>query len=99
MELTAVSFAAVTTICYLLAQGLKATRLDRKWLPVICGALGGLLGVGAMYAGVPDFPAGDPLTAASVGIISGLAATGVNQAYRQLGGNSTRASEEQGGEP
>jgi len=33
---------------------------------------------------LPDFPAGDPLTAAAVGITSGLAATGVDQAWKQL---------------
>ena len=32
----------------------------------------------------PDFPAGDPLTALAVGIVSGLAATGTNQLIRQL---------------
>lgn len=50
----------------------------------ICGALGGLLGLAAMYINVPDFPAGDPLTALAVGIVSGLAATGTNQLIRQL---------------
>ena len=38
-----------------------------------------------LWLGLPDFPAGDPLTAVAVGIVSGLAATGVNQAVRQLG--------------
>ena len=45
---------------------------------------GGVLGVAALYLGLPDFPAGDPLTAAAVGIVSGLAATGVDQAVRQM---------------
>ena len=35
---------------------------------------------------MPDFPAGDYITAAAVGIESGLAATGINQAAKQLGG-------------
>lgn len=76
--------AAITVICYLAAQAVKATPLDNKWLPVICGVLGGILGVVALYTGLPNFPASDPLTAISVGIISGLAATGVNQIYKQL---------------
>lgn len=82
--------AAITVICYLAAQAVKATPLDNKWLPVICGVLGGILGVVALYTGLPNFPATDPLTAISVGIISGLAATGVNQIYKQLtsGSNS-----------
>ena len=33
---------------------------------------------------MPDFPAGDFLTALSVGIVSGLAATGVHEAGCQL---------------
>ena len=37
-----------------------------------------------MALAVPDFPAGDPVTALAVGIVSGFAATGVNQAAKQL---------------
>ena len=59
--------------------------LANKWLPSICGALGGLLGVAAMYINVPDFPAADPLTALAVGIVSGLAATGADQVIKQIG--------------
>ena len=70
-------------ICYLAAQAVKATALDNKWLPVICGVLGGALGVAGMYC-MPDYPANDLITAAAVGIVSGLAATGANQVYKQL---------------
>ena len=45
---------------------------------------GGALGVLAWCGSVPDFPAGDSLTALAVGIVSGLAATGTNQLIRQL---------------
>jgi hypothetical protein len=85
MDFGIVSVASVTVICYLLAQGLKATALDTKWLPVLCGILGGVLGIVALYTNLPDFPAGDPLTAVAVGIVSGLAATGANQIAKQLG--------------
>ena len=54
------------------ATAVKQTPLANKWLPSICGALGGLLGVAAMYINVPDFPATDPLTALAVGIVSAL---------------------------
>ena len=76
--------AAITVICYLAATAVKQTPLANKWLPSICGTLGGLLGLAAMYINVPDFPATDPLTALAVGIVSGLAATGTNQLIRQL---------------
>lgn len=83
MDFGIAGVAAITVICYLVAQGVKATSLDNKWLPVICGALGGVLGAVGM-AIMPDFPAGDYMTAVAVGIVSGLAATGVNQIYKQL---------------
>ena len=75
--------AAITVICYLAAMAVKQTPLANKWLPPICGALGGLLGLAAMYINVPDFPAADPLTALAVGIVSGLAATGADQVIKQ----------------
>jgi len=79
--------AAITVICLLAAQAIKATALDNKWLPVICGVLGGVLGVVALKV-MPDFPAQDVLTAVAVGIVSGLAATGANQIWKQLSDNS-----------
>ena len=78
-----VSVAAITVICYLIAEAVKATPLDNKWLPVICGALGGCLGVVGLFV-MPDFPASDVLTAIAVGIVSGFAATGVHQTFKQL---------------
>ena len=50
---------------------------------VIGLVIGGVLGVAGMFL-MADFPAGDVLTAAAVGIVSGLAATGVDQAGKQL---------------
>lgn len=78
------SVAAITVICFLVAQVVKATSLDNKWLPVICGALGGVLGPVALYYHIPEFPATDYFTAVAVGIVSGFAATGINQVYKQL---------------
>ena len=80
--------AGITVICYLAAQAVKATNLDNKWLPVICGVLGGILGVVGLYW-IPEYPAQDIITAIAVGIMSGLAATGVNQVYKQLSGEKT----------
>lgn len=77
------SIAAITVICYLLALGIKATPLDNKWLPTICGVLGGVLGAAGMYI-MPDYPAQDMITAVSIGIVSGLAATGAHQIGKQL---------------
>ena len=75
--------AAITIICFLVGQVVKATGLDNKWIPIICGVCGAVLGIVGMYI-MPDFPSTDYLTSAAVGIVSGLAATGANQVYKQL---------------
>lgn len=77
------SVAGITVICYLAAMAVKATEVDNKWLPVICGLIGGILGVVGMFY-MPDFPAADIINAVAIGIVSGLAATGINQVYKQL---------------
>lgn len=79
-----VSVAAITVVSYLVAQAVKATKLDNKWLPVICGACGGVLGILGLGA-MAEFPADDPLTALAVGIVSGLAATGSHEVLKKLG--------------
>ncbi len=75
--------AAITLICYLAAEAIKATARDNKWIPAICGALGAVLGILAMFI-MPEFPGTDYITAAAIGIASGLAATGANQVYKQM---------------
>ena len=87
MDFGIASVAAITVICYLAGQVVKATGIDNKWIPVICGVLGAILGPVALFTGVPDFPATDSLTAVAVGIVSGLAATGINQVGKQLSNN------------
>ena len=84
MDFGIAGVAAITVIAYLIGFAVKASALDNKWIPVICGAAGGILGVLAMRI-MPDFPATDYITAVAVGIVSGLAATGVNQIGKQLG--------------
>lgn len=76
--------AAITVIAYLVGEIVKITPLDNKWIPVICGICGGALGIVGML-NMPEFPATDYITAVAVGIVSGLAATGVNQIAQQLG--------------
>lgn len=86
MDFGIASVAGITVICYLAAMAVKATEVDNKWLPVICGAIGAILGVVGMRY-MPDFPAKDIINALSVGIVSGLAATGINQVFKQLKDN------------
>ena len=88
MDFGIASVAAITVICYLAGMSLKAWDLfdDRK-IPAFMGVLGLLLGLLAYSVKMPDFPASDIITAAAVGIVSGLAATGVNQIVKQAGKN------------
>ena len=83
MDFGIASVVGITVICYFAALCVNATEVDNKLLPVICGILGGVLGAVGMKK-IPDFPAQDVITAVAVGIVSGLAATGADQVYRQL---------------
>ena len=79
MDFTGVaSVIGITVICYLVGVIAKATAIDNKWIPVIVGVSGAALGVVGMNV-IADFPATDVINALAVGIVSGLAATGVNQ--------------------
>ena len=88
-DLGIVAIPVITVIVFLIVEAVKATPLDNKWMPVIAGGFGGVLGVVAMFV-MPDFPGADPLTAIAIGIVSGLAATGAHQIYKQF----TKASDE-----
>lgn len=83
MDFGIAGVAVITVICYLIGEGVKASGVENKWIPIIVGTCGGALGVAGMLL-MADFPAQDYLTAVAVGIVSGLAATGVNQISKQL---------------
>ena len=53
-----------------------------KWIPIIVGVSGAVPGVAGMWL-IPDFPASDYINALAVGIVSGLASTGLNQIAKQ----------------
>ena len=74
---------AIAVICYFAGVCAKALPVPDKYIPVICGTLGGVLGVTAMYI-MPEFPARDHILALATGIVSGLGATGINQVFKQL---------------
>ena len=84
MDFAMASVAAITVIAYVMGLLVKASRLNDKWIPILCGVTGGILGVVSLYV-MPDFPAGDVINALAVGIVSGLAATGADQVMKQMG--------------
>ena len=79
-----VGVAAITVICYLVGEIVKASGIDNKYIPCVVGVAGGILGVVGMFI-MPDFPATDYITAIAIGIVSGLASTGANQLVKQIG--------------
>ena len=85
MDFGIASVAAITVICYLAGLMVKASPWNNdQYIPIACGTVGGLLGILGLYLQLPDFPAADPLTALAVGIVSGLAATGIDQIGKQM---------------
>lgn len=75
---------AITVISYLVGAACKAAeKVPDKFIPVIVGTTGAVLGVIGMKT-MADFPAQDILNAIAVGIASGLASTGANQIVKQL---------------
>lgn len=85
MDISQVSTViAIVVITYLIGVAVKLVpKIKDSYIPVIVGIAGGLLGVAGMYV-IPDYPAQDVLNAIAVGIMSGLASTGVNQVYKQI---------------
>ena len=86
MEFGIASVTAITVIAYLIGAACKnVSVIEDKWIPVICGASGAVLGIIALFINMPDFPANDIINALAIGIVSGFAATGINQITKQLG--------------
>lgn len=79
-----IAVPAITIICYLVGIGVKAIPLDDKFIPLIVGVVGAAFGLVAYLTGMPNFPADNFITALAVGIVSGLASTGINQIFKQL---------------
>lgn len=78
---TVVSIVVITYLIGLVAKAVPSVK--DNYIPIIVGVAGGILGIVGMYV-IADFPANDVLNAISVGIVSGLASTGVNQIYKQV---------------
>lgn len=84
MDITQVgTVLAIVVITYLIGLGAKnISTVKDETIPVIVGVCGGILGIVGMFV-IPDFPAHDILNAIAIGIVSGLASTGINQVWKQ----------------
>lgn len=85
MDITTLgTVTAIVAICYLIGLAVKAIpNIKDNLIPVIVGVCGGALGVAGLYL-MPEFPSEDVMNAVAIGIVSGLASTGVNQVYKQI---------------
>lgn len=82
-----VAIPAVVVICWFIGlcmkNLIKSDKVD-KFIPCVCGAVGGALGI-IIFFTTPDFIAADSwFNALATGIVSGLAATGIDQIKKQL---------------
>ena len=71
-------------ICYLVGLFCKnASFVKDEIIPSLMGVTGAVLGVVAYLTKMPEFEGFHIVTAVAVGIVSGLAATGINQIFKQ----------------
>lgn len=84
-----ISIPAIVIICYLIGELFKHCILKKKskykFLPMIVGISGGIIGL-ITYFVSPElmFNVTSPIVAISIGIVSGLASTGGNEAIKKI---------------
>ena len=83
MDFGFVTVPSIVVICYFTGMIMKVLPINSRFIPIICGILGGVLGVVAMLV-IPNILDSDLLSAIAIGIGSGLAATGAHQIGVQL---------------
>lgn len=82
-----VAIPAVVVICWFIGLCMKnlinSDKVD-KFIPCVCGLIGGILGL-IIFFTTPDLIAADSwFVALATGIVSGLSATGLDQIKKQL---------------
>lgn len=82
-----VSIPIIVAVVYGVMEGLK-TAINKegfnRFIPILSFILGAVLGVLAFYIAPAIIPADNVLIACLLGALSGLGATGTNQAIKQL---------------
>jgi len=76
-------YPLIVIICYIIATLVKRTSIAKEWLPLLSAGTGAMLAI-LGYCTLPQLTTADSfITAAFNGAISGLAATGGNQVFKQ----------------
>ena len=83
--------AAIVMIAFFIGEIVKRTPLNDKWIPVVCGVTGAVLGIIGRTV-IPELAETNWINALAIGISSGLAATGAHQIYKQLFSNDKENS-------
>ena len=78
-----IGIPAIVVISYMITETFKMF-INNKYLPIVAGISGGMLGVLSFVLQIDIMPATDIVSALAIGIISGLAATGSNQIIKQI---------------
>lgn len=82
-----VAYAGIVAVCYVVGMIVNNTKLSDKWTQVFCMVSGAAVAIAAFYTKVP-IGAENWLDAVGVGIVSGLAATGVYELGKNIKKNS-----------
>jgi hypothetical protein len=93
-----VSVPVIVAIVYggitLLKKATDNAEKFLKFIPLIACGLGAILGVIAYFAMPEVIPASNAFVAVLIGGASGLAATGTNQIFKQLGKDDGKSGED-----
>ena len=93
-QLGIIGYGAITAIAFFVGFVIKQTALPDTWIPVFTLATGAGLGLMCYYGGVEDY-AVNVVEGIARGIVSGAAATGIHQIWRQLGGSKDEEIKEE----
>lgn len=82
-----IAIPAIVVICWFIGMSIKqlgTSETADRFIPTVCGLIGGILGIVCFFVYPNMIPADDVLSAIATGIVSGLSATGINEAVKQL---------------
>lgn len=80
-----ITVPVITLICWFIGYCVNTMAPKAsKYIPIICGGSGAVLGIAIYLTAGQLIVATDPYTAIAIGIVSGFAATGIDQIAKQL---------------